>query len=263
MPGFSSLPHNLKHRVSKSRRRRRNLRATQDVAVADVWAGALDEELDFWRDWMRTKGSSWPEDFRFRLDPESLIQDSITTHLDGIGSRVRMLDVGAGPLTFVGKRWPDHDFELSAVDALADRYDMLLEEYDLDPPVRTRRCESERLLDLFAPGGFDVAYALNTLDHSYEPLTAIRQMVEIVRPGGKVLLQHHPNEAENEAYSGLHQWNFDWVDGDGVLWRPGERWQMRDEFATRATVTGGKADDLVTIVLTRSDAPSADTSFDA
>jgi SAM-dependent methyltransferase len=61
------------------------------------------------------------------------------------------------------------------------------------PPVRTRRCDSERLLDMFEPDSFDVAYASNTLDHSYDPLRAIRQMIAVVRPGGIVLLQHFPN----------------------------------------------------------------------
>jgi hypothetical protein len=73
--------------------------------------------MGYWRDWMRTKGGEWPEDYRFRLDPESVIRTHITRHLDGIGSRVRMLDVGAGALTIVGKRWPGHDFTLTAVDA--------------------------------------------------------------------------------------------------------------------------------------------------
>jgi SAM-dependent methyltransferase len=253
MPSLSSLPHNVKHRVTQFRRRRRNLRSNADTPPEEIWAGALDDEMTFWRDWFRTKGSSWPDDYRFRLDPDSLIQDVITDHLDGIGPNVRMIDVGAGPLTFVGKRWPGHELDLTAVDALADRYDQLLNEFELTPPVRTRRCDSERLLDEFAPDSFDVAYALNTLDHSYEPLRAIHQMVGLVRPGGIVLLQHYPNEAENEAYGGLHQWNFDWIDDDCVLWRPGQRWQLRTEFAGEATVTGAKADGVVTVVITKSD----------
>ena len=72
--------------------------------------------MDFWREWIRTHGSAWPDDYRFRLDPESVIQKDITQYLNGIGSRVRILDVGAGPLTVVGKRWPGHDLELTAVE---------------------------------------------------------------------------------------------------------------------------------------------------
>jgi SAM-dependent methyltransferase len=228
------------------------LRASRGASSQEIWAGALDDEMAFWREWMSTQGSKWPDDFRFRLDPESVIQTSISEHLTGVASRVRLLDVGAGPLTVVGKRWPGHDLELTAVDALADKYDALLEEFKITPPVRTRRCDTELLSEAFAPESFDVAYALNTLDHSYQPLDAIRQMVAVVKPGGIVLLQHHPNEAENEDYTGLHQWNFDWVNNDCLLWRPGTKWSLRDEFAGQATLTGAKADDVVTVVITKS-----------
>jgi SAM-dependent methyltransferase len=257
MASLSSLPRKLvKNRVTvpvyHQVTRWRNLRGTRGASSQEIWVGALDDEMAFWREWMRTQGSRWPDDYRFRLDPESVIQKDITQHLSAIGSRVRLLDVGAGPLTVVGKRWPGHDFELTAVDALADKYDALLEEYKITPPVRTRRCDTERLSDVFAPDSFDVAYALNTLDHSYQPLEAIRQMVAVVRPHGIVLLQHYPNEAENEDYTGLHQWNFDWINDDCLLWRPDTKWSLRKEFAGQAMVTGVKADGVVTVIITKS-----------
>jgi SAM-dependent methyltransferase len=256
MPTHRRLPQDLKD-VMRHYRRRRNLRAARGATPQEVWAGALGDEMAFWRDWFGSRGSVWPDDYRFRLDPESEIQAQVTQHLNGIGARVRMLDVGAGPLTFIGKRWPGHEFTLTAVDALADKYDVLLDEFEVTPPVRTRRCDSERLSEAFAENSFDVAYALNTLDHSYEPMQAIRQMVAVVRPRGIVLLQHYPNEAENEAYSGLHQWNFDWVDSDCLLWRPSKKWWLRKELAAQATVTGTKADGIVTVVITKSGGPRA------
>jgi SAM-dependent methyltransferase len=253
---LKSVTRTTVNRVTGPVRRRynrwRNLRATQGIPPQEIWAGALEDEIAFWRECLRTQGGKWPDNHRFRLDPESLIQEHITKHLTGIGSRVRLLDVGAGPLTIVGKRWPGHDLELTAVDALADTYDALLREFKIKPPVRTRRCDTERLSDEFMENSFDVAYALNTLDHSYEPLQAIRQMVEVVRPGGIVLLQHYPNEAERESYDGLHQWNFDWVNDDCVLWRPNAKWFLREELAGQATVTGTKADDVVTVVIKKS-----------
>jgi SAM-dependent methyltransferase len=255
------LPGHLKHRIPEPIRQRarrwRNLRAARGATAQEVWAGGADAEIAILSEWLRTQGGRWPGDYRFRLDPESVIQEDITRHLNGAGQRVRLLDAGAGPLTFVGKRWPGHDLELTAVDALADSYDALLAEYAITPPVRTRRCDSERLSDVFAPDSFDMACAAHTIDHSYEPLRAIRQLVTVVRPGGVVLLQHYPNEAENEVYSGQHQWNLDWVSGDCILWRPGDKWSLRRELAGQATVTGGKADDVVTTVITKSGGPTA------
>jgi hypothetical protein len=43
-------------------------------------------------------------------------------------------------------------------------------------------------------------------------------MVAVVRPGGTVLLRHKRNEGEQARYGGLHQWNFDVVDGSLVVW---------------------------------------------
>ena len=108
-----------------------------------------------------------------------------------------------------------------------------------------------------APNSFDVAYALNTLDHSYEPIRAIQQMVAVVRPGGIVLLQHQPNEAEHASYTGLHQWNFDCADGDCLVWRPGKKRRLREELAGQATVAASKADGVVTAVITKSDGQTA------
>jgi SAM-dependent methyltransferase len=253
MPTLRTLPHNLKYRALKYYRRRHNLRVTG--TPQEIWAGALDDELCYWREWLATEGNSngYPRDYQFRLNPESEIQESITRHLSGIGPRVRMLDVGAGPLTHIGKRWRGHEFTLTAVDALADKYDVLLEELDITPPVRTRLCDAENLSKTFPESSFDVAFAGNSLDHCYDPLRAIRQLIAVVRPGGVVLLEHFANEAEHEAYSGMHQWNFDYVDGCCLLWRPGIKWQLGKEFSGQATVAGTKADGRVVFAMSKLD----------
>lgn len=256
MTTLSSLPARLKRRIPAPIRQRarrwRNLHAARRATAQEVWAGGADAEVAIVREWLRTRGGRWPDDYRFRLDPESIVQEDITRHLNGAGRRVRILDAGAGPLTFVGKRWPGHDLELTAVDALADKYDALLAECGVTPPLRTRRCDTERLSDVFPPDSFDMACAAWTIDHSYEPLRAIRQMVAVVRPGGIVLLRHYPDEAENEVYSGQHQWNLDWTGDDCILWRPGTRWSLRQELAGQAAVTGAKADGTITTVITKS-----------
>jgi SAM-dependent methyltransferase len=256
MPTLSKLPGNLKYRTIRLYRRRRNLHA----APQELWAAGLADETDFWREYLRTGGSQWPDAYQSRIDPESELQEHIVQRLSGLGQRVSMLDAGAGPLTAVGKKWAGHEFTLTAVDALADQYDALLAEFGVTPPVRTRRCDTERLSEEFAADSFDVAYAVNTLDHSYEPMQAIREMLTVVRPGGIVLLEHFANEAENEAYRGLHQWNFD-VDGtDCVLWRPGARWRLAEELAQTATVHAVREDAIVIVVITKSDSPAPDAA---
>ena len=254
MPSWSAVQSKLLDQARAVRFktiRRHNLRAACHSSAHEIWAGAVDEEITFWRKWFATKGGPWPQDFKFRFDPESSLQESVAKHLTDVGPSVRLLDVGSGPLTMIGKRWPGHDLEITPVDALADQYDALLAEFSLTPPVRTRKCDTEHLSDEFAPDTFDVAYCRNALDHHYQPLDAIHQMVTVVKPGGTVLLQHSVNEAEREAYSGMHQWNFDWRDGDCVIWRPGKEWSLQSEFAGQATVSGGKEQEVVTAKLTK------------
>jgi SAM-dependent methyltransferase len=129
-------------------------------------------------------------------------------------AEITILDVGAGPLTVLGKTAPGKKLMITAVDPLADEYDRLLAKYGTRPIVRTRRSAAERLTKHFPADSFDLCYARNCLDHAVDPVRAITQMVEAAKPGCHVLLEHHPNEAENNDYMGLHHWNFS-MSGNG------------------------------------------------
>jgi SAM-dependent methyltransferase len=191
----------------------------------------------FWTEWFATEGSRWPESYKERLDPARPLQPAVRSLLPvAPGGTVRILDVGAGPLTFLGKRWDGRRVEITAVDALAAEYDRIMADAGVDPLVRTLRCETERLTGAFAPGSFDVVTASNTLDHSYDPLRAIEQMIEVVRPGGAVYLTHCQNEAEHERYDGLHQWNLLVEDGRFTVWNEEARRDVGHLVADRATL---------------------------
>jgi SAM-dependent methyltransferase len=171
--------------------------------------GGLDLELKFWRSWIKSRGLSWPEDFSYRFDPHAAVRG---IHLEILSrlpqGRVRILDVGAGPLTAIGKQLEGYEIAITAVDPLAAGYDRLLTEAGLVPPVRTVLCAAEQLTDLLPIGQFDWVHAQNCIDHSIDPLQSIRSMVRMARPGGLISLYHEENEAEKESWRGLHQWNF-------------------------------------------------------
>ena len=43
-------------------------------------------------------------------------------------------------------------------------------------------------------------------------------MIQVAKPGGCILLEHHPNEADQREHKGLHQWNFTTnAEGDFVI----------------------------------------------
>ncbi len=189
-----------------------------------VWRRGLDDETDHWRRYLSTRGDEWPDEFRARLDPTTPLQPELTAMLRAPeGSVVRILDVGAGPLTICGKVWDGRSVQVTAVDALAARYDELLAQYGIEPLVRTLECETERLDERFGPASFDLVHARNTIDHGYDPVRELQQMARVTAPGGVIALHHHRDVADLEAYQGLHQWNLRISDHTYVAWRPGER----------------------------------------
>ncbi len=144
-----------------------------------------------------------------------------------------MLDVGAGPATVLGKRLDDEGLDLVPVDPLAPFFDELLARHDVTPPVRTRTADGEQLGKVFDEASFDLAYARNSVDHSYEPMTTIRQMLRVVKPGHRIVLEHRIDEGEHERYEGLHQWNFRQEDDRLMLWQPGATLDVEEQLGGR------------------------------
>ena len=179
---------------------------------------ALKGEVDFWRRWLSTKGMYWPDDFRARFDPDRPIGGHLAAYVDRIDAEVvRILDVGSGPLTKLGKTHPSKRLEITATDLLAPDYDRLLAELGIVPPVRTIYADAERLAEQFGEGAFDIVHGQNCVDHTADPLRAIDQMVAVTKPGGWVVLFHAENEGQRERYNQLHQWDFTCEAGSFVI----------------------------------------------
>jgi SAM-dependent methyltransferase len=176
---------------------------------------ALRREVEFWRQWLATRGLEWPEEYVYRFDPNSEVSDPVLRRVLTALPRdeVDILDVGAGPASIVGHRFPPKSIAITAVDPLADEYDVLLREAGAIPPVRTIPGSGEELLERFGTDAFDIVYSRNALDHSVEPIRIIDAMLAVVRRGGHVVLRHVRNEAIRQRYDQLHQWNFDEREG--------------------------------------------------
>jgi SAM-dependent methyltransferase len=181
------------------------------------------------------------------LDSETEIRDPVVrAELErNPAEEVSILDVGAGPLTWLGYRYPGKRLTIVPVDPLADEYDLLLRAAGLEPPIRTIRVAGEDLLERFGPESFDIAYATNALDHSADPLAIISNMVTVVRPGGTVILRHKRNEGQSARYSGLHQWNFDAVDDNLLLWNEAVEVNVGSALAGDAATTAWLEDNEV------------------
>ena len=171
------------------------------------WKAGVASEVEFWDEYFRTKGLQWTDTYGLRLNPDLPLQPRPATLLPS-QPEVQILDVGAGPLTYLGKQHQGKRLIITAVDPLADEYNRILDKYHVQPVVRTQTLAAEDLTSRFSSDMFDLVFARNCIDHAHDPEKAVLEMVKVVKKGGYVLLEHRPNEAKNEGYKGLHQWNF-------------------------------------------------------
>jgi SAM-dependent methyltransferase len=185
----------------------------------ETWQTGLQHELEFWDNWLARKGLQWSDEYQQRLDPNLAISDYYCQFLQNIPrDTIEILDAGAGPLTNLGKKYPGKQLNIVPTDALAREYNRLLDRHGVSPPIRTIYCKMEELDRQFKPESFDLVNARNCVDHSLNPLEAIKQMLIVTRSGGWVALNHAQNEAERQQYVGLHQWNFTVQGNHLIVW---------------------------------------------
>eukprot|EP00747_Dinoflagellata_sp_TGD_P039053 gnl/TRDRNA2_/TRDRNA2_140036_c0_seq2.p1 gnl/TRDRNA2_/TRDRNA2_140036_c0~~gnl/TRDRNA2_/TRDRNA2_140036_c0_seq2.p1 ORF type:complete len:339 (-),score=28.89 gnl/TRDRNA2_/TRDRNA2_140036_c0_seq2:156-1142(-) len=148
----------------------------------------------------------------------------------GQRQRVRILDVGSGPMSPLGYAWPGTEVELVAADPLACEYkelrrmlgiavpDPLACEYKelrrmlgiaVPDPVAPRFAEAEGLAAIFGESSFDAVHCMNALDHAHDPAKGLAEMLRVVRPGSPVILRHRRNESTHTGGVGSHHWDMD------------------------------------------------------
>lgn len=175
---------------------------------------ALQDEIQFWRDWFLTGGSKWPQDFRDRFNPDQPIRDHVAVYIDRLKAEcVHVLDVGSGPMTKLGRKHPSKQIAITATDLLAHEYDRLLVEIGVERPVPTIYANAERLEEQFGRNSFDIVHGENCID----PMRAIEQMLAVCKPQGFVVLYHAENEGQRHRYHQLHQWDFTCKDGSFLI----------------------------------------------
>ena len=232
------LVSHLSSRLPRALRRPRDAPWRTRVDPVRCRRCALAEEVEYWAEWLATRGGKYADEYAYRFDPLAEVADpalrEVLTEL--AKPEASILDVGAGPASTVGSRFPGTALSVAAVDPLADEYDRLLAGARVVPPVRTERLAGERLVERFGRDRFDIAYSRNALDHAVDPMSIIENMLAVARPGGYVVLRHVCNEAVRQAYVQLHQWNFDERDGRFIVWRVGHETNVTELLSGRAQV---------------------------
>ncbi|MEW6087898.1 MAG: methyltransferase domain-containing protein [bacterium] len=186
-------------------------------------------EIKFWEKWLCEKGGKWREDFEYRVNPDSYVSGFHKEVIDLINKEeINVLDIGAGPLTAIGKKHLLKKINITAVDPLAGDYNLILKRYKIEPPVRTLNVSAEEITVIFRGRKFDWINAQNSLDHTADPISVINQIPALLSDNGVLSLFHEINEGLEEGYRGFHKWNFAPSDGGFTVWNPQKKEVFND-----------------------------------
>lgn len=181
-----------------------------------VWLNGIVSEISHWRRAMETVGPIW---------------NNFEEYYGSTSDEIKLIDIGSGPFAVSSSK---SNVCITAVDPLAYGYKHLKQKYKISAGATPEYCMVERLTEKFDANTFDIVYMRNALDHAFNPIFGIMQMIAICKIGGKVVLQHSANEALRENYHGFHQWNLCVENGSFIVWRRDDKYnvsKMLSEYA--------------------------------
>lgn len=198
----------------------------------DKWLSGLESEIAFGKRYMETEGGIYYEGFKETTAKNKYF--TLEKHLKGMEEKqiIKFLDVGSGPFSRCGYISNKYNLLVEAVDPLAEIYNILKQKNDLENGINIKTGFVELLDKIYEPESYDIVHMSNSLDHSFDAVFGIYQLLNLCKIGGKVILRHAENEAERSEYGGLHQWNLSVHNEERsfVIWRQDERYDIRKMF---------------------------------
>lgn len=192
------------------------------------WKSGIKNEVEFWDKLFKTSGRCGGNEkvFSYRLDP--LCKFSLASDLDSVDGKI--IDIGSGPYSNLGFCVENERLNITLVDPLAASYRKIGKKYGIQFPIEPQTGMVELLHLLYEQNEFDFVHMSNSLDHCFDPIRGIFELIYISKVGGKIILRHNDNEAERANYKGFHQWNLTLRDGRFAIWRRNEDFIFVDEI---------------------------------
>ena len=215
----------IKKGIQKIYKKHKKNKLEKSQGVYKEWEKEKEGSVDFFEKKLQ-KGS-----MDKRLNPEAKLRKDVRGYLPKEQKDLKLLDVGAGPITRLGYNWEDRRLHIEAVDVNGDLYRKLFEKHNITPPVVTKNSEAEKVHELYEKETFDFAFSRNALDHCYDPLQAIKNMVDLIKPQRYALLLHRRNEGLSQGYRGAHLWNFDVEKDQAILYNPSKKYKLQEELS--------------------------------
>jgi SAM-dependent methyltransferase len=172
-------------------------------------------EIDWWDHYLEKRPVTiFDPEHRRKAFPTQLLP-FIRRIQENKKKKVRLLEIGSGPVSLLAWGVDQGLFDLVAVDPLAEDYKQLMVKHNLRYPVVPIEGYGEKLLDIFTENSFDVVYSSNSIDHSISPQKCMRNISLVIKNGGIVCLEGYIHEGSNEGWIGLHQ--HDLIPDDGQI----------------------------------------------
>lgn len=204
----------------------------------DKWLSGIYAEILFWKEYIEERGGIYTNEYGriTQKDAGFVLEEDIPDEKKGM--IYQFADVGSGPFSNCGFVSGKVKLNMVAIDPLAEVYKLLKEKNNLDNDVLLQTGFVEALDSQYPENSFDMVHMSNSLDHSFDVIMGIYQLLYICKIGGKVILRHAENEAENEGYQGFHQWNLSLKNPENsfIVWREGTRIDVPEIFQEYADI---------------------------
>lgn len=199
----------------------------------DRWMNGIRSELEYWDQYIETRGYGNDEEFReyTAMKRPFILDDDLELPYS------KVIDVGSGPFSICGTMSKKGKIDFKAVDIMAPIYERVKERFGLSTEVKPEFAILEELASSLGVEQFDIVHISNALDHTFDPMRGIWQLLAICKVSGKIILQHHQNEAEAAGYNGLHQWNCTLQNGKFEIWNKEKVIDVAAELMDVADIT--------------------------
>lgn len=131
--------------------------------------------------------------------------------------KLKLVDVGSGPVTSYFDKIDITAWEIVAVDPLAKLYNRLNKKYNAEYTIQCTKGTGEQIDEIFDRNSFHLVLSQNAIDHSLIPQKFINNLVYICKPGGFIYLSGFIKEGTAANWLGLHKHDLYIIDNN-LFW---------------------------------------------
>lgn len=206
------------------------------------WLSGIPYEIAFWNNVFR-----WDSTFNGMMGWSKFGRNiqldgmDVTTLLNDCENPT-ILDIGCGLSfangdNFTSTNGEEKHLDLHYIDPLADYYNVIKRRHNRNLPD-IEFGMMEHISTTWKGPKASLCIICNALDHSSSPMQGIMEALKVLKVGGCLYLNHHPNEAEAEHYKGFHKFNICTDEQKRlIIWNKKDRIVVDDVLSEYASIS--------------------------